>query len=57
MLIVSARDIVRAPIFKKDTSLNRGRHVLHMGGRFDSHLLLPRIPAGVPRSLNSAKAN
>ncbi|MEM1266912.1 MAG: CocE/NonD family hydrolase [Pseudomonadota bacterium] len=43
-LIVSARDIVHAPIFKKDTSVNRGRHVLHFGGRYDTHLLVPRIP-------------
>ncbi|MEL6161053.1 MAG: CocE/NonD family hydrolase [Cyanobacteria bacterium J06627_32] len=42
-LIVSARDIVHAPIFKKDTSVNRGRHVLHFGGQYDSHLLIPKI--------------
>ena len=42
-LIVSATDIVHAPIFKKDTSINRGRHIVHFGGAFDSHLLIPRI--------------
>lgn len=26
-------------------TLNRGRHVLHLGGRHDSHLLLPLIPS------------
>ena len=26
-------------------SVNRGRHILHTGGRFDSHLLVPVIPA------------
>ncbi|MEM6636331.1 MAG: CocE/NonD family hydrolase [Pseudomonadota bacterium] len=43
-LIVSPFDVVSAPIFKKDTSANRGQHVLHFGGRYDSHLLVPQIP-------------
>ncbi|MEO0421823.1 MAG: CocE/NonD family hydrolase [Pseudomonadota bacterium] len=42
-LIISAIDVVHAPIFSKDTSANRGLHVLHVGGDCDSHLLLPRI--------------
>ena len=42
-LIVSAVDLVHAPIFKKDTSTNRGHAVLHVGGPYDSHLLVPRI--------------
>ncbi|MEO0989868.1 MAG: CocE/NonD family hydrolase, partial [Pseudomonadota bacterium] len=45
-LIVSPTEIVHAPIFGKDTSLNAGRHVVYFGGRFDSHILLPVIPAG-----------
>ena len=45
-LIISAKDIVHAPIFKKDTSVNRGRHVIHFGKDYDSHLLLPTIPTG-----------
>ncbi|MEL7349615.1 MAG: CocE/NonD family hydrolase, partial [Pseudomonadota bacterium] len=32
VLIVSGHDIVYAPIFRKDTSCNRGRHILHFGG-------------------------
>jgi len=40
-LILSARDLVRAPIFKKDLSVNRGRHAVHFRGAFDSHLLIP----------------
>ncbi len=44
-LIVSPTEIVHAPIFGKDASLNAGRHVLHFGGRFDAHLLVPVIPA------------
>ncbi|MEM9393020.1 MAG: CocE/NonD family hydrolase [Pseudomonadota bacterium] len=42
-LLLSARDLVHAPIFKKDTGLNRGRHVVHFGGVYDSHLLVPII--------------
>lgn len=44
VLIVSGHDVVHAPIFRKDTSLNRGRHILHTGGGHDSHLLVPVIP-------------
>jgi putative CocE/NonD family hydrolase len=42
-LIVSPTDIVRAPIFHKDTSANDGCHVLHFGGSYDAHLLTPVI--------------
>lgn len=42
-LIISARDMVHAPIFKKDTSVNRGRHVIHFGGPHDSYLLVPFV--------------
>ncbi|MEM9199907.1 MAG: CocE/NonD family hydrolase C-terminal non-catalytic domain-containing protein, partial [Pseudomonadota bacterium] len=44
-LIVAPSDLVHAPVFKKDTRLNSGRHVLHMGGDYDAHLLLPVIDA------------
>ncbi len=44
-LIVSATELVRAPIFRKNTSPNQGRHVLHLGGAYDSHLLIPVVPA------------
>jgi predicted acyl esterase len=27
-------------------TVNRGRHVIHTGGRHDSHLLVPIVPAG-----------
>jgi len=42
-LIVSPQDIYRAPIFGKDTSINSGQHVLHYGGIYDAHLLLPVV--------------
>ncbi|HTW01873.1 MAG TPA: CocE/NonD family hydrolase [Streptosporangiaceae bacterium] len=47
-LVIQGRDIYRQPrpltqTFH-DESVNRGRHVIHTGGRFDSHLLVPRVP-------------
>lgn len=42
-LTLSPNDIYRAPIFGKDTTLNAGQHVIHMGGAYDSHLLIPLI--------------
>jgi putative CocE/NonD family hydrolase len=47
-LIVASDEIIPSPPYRKDVSVNRGRHVLHMGGRCDSHLLVPRIP---PRTI------
>jgi predicted acyl esterase len=49
-LIVQGDDINRysreiAPVyFRHEASRNRGRHVLHMGGAYGSHLLVPVIP-------------
>jgi hypothetical protein len=44
-LIVASDEIIPSPPYKKDASSNRGRHVLHVGGPYDSHLLVPWIPA------------
>ena len=33
----------RGPIFRYEV-LNRGDHVIHTGGKFDSHLIVPTIP-------------
>jgi putative CocE/NonD family hydrolase len=35
--------VTRVPVRHAET-LNKGRHVLHTGGRYDSHLLIPLIP-------------
>jgi predicted acyl esterase len=48
-LVIQGRDIYRQPrplvqAFHDD-SVNRGPHLIHTGGRFDSHLLLPHAPA------------
>jgi uncharacterized protein len=49
-LIIQGDDINRysreiAPVyFRHEASVNKGRHVLHIGGTYDSHLLVPVIP-------------
>jgi predicted acyl esterase len=47
-LVIQGTDIYRQPrplmqTFHDD-SVNRGPHVIHTGGRFDSHLLIPHAP-------------
>jgi uncharacterized protein len=49
-LIISSDEIIASPPYRKDVSFNRGIHVLHCGGDFDSHLLVPIIPATTPRN-------
>lgn len=44
-LVVSSAEIIPSPPFRKDVRANRGIHVLHCGGDFDSHLLAPVIPS------------
>ncbi len=48
-LVIQGKDIYRQPRplvqALHDDLVNRGPHVIHTGGRFDSHLLIPRAPA------------
>ncbi|MEM7115629.1 MAG: CocE/NonD family hydrolase [Chloroflexota bacterium] len=44
-LIVSSDEIIPSPPYKKSVAINRGQHVLHFGGKYDSHLLIPIIPS------------
>ena len=44
-LIIASDEIVHSPIFKKSADCNHGRHVLHFGGKYDSYLLVPKIPS------------
>jgi len=44
-LIIAAEEIIPSPPYKKDASFNHGKHVVHFGGKFDSYLLVPEIPA------------
>jgi putative CocE/NonD family hydrolase len=43
-LIVAGREIISTPPYIKNESMNRGTHVLHFGGDYDSYLLAPGIP-------------
>lgn len=43
-LIIAPREIVPSPPYRKSTEHNRGLHVIHFGGEYDSHLLVPEIP-------------
>ena len=42
-LIVAPGEIIPSPPYIKDASFNRGSHVLHFGGEYDSHLLVPKV--------------
>jgi len=46
-LITASNEIIPSPPYRKDVSCNHGEHVLHFGGKYDSHLLVPRIAATV----------
>lgn len=44
-LVVQGHDIVDFfARFKHEETVNRGHHVIHAGGRYDSHLLIPVLP-------------
>jgi predicted acyl esterase len=47
-LVIQGTDIYRQPRplvqALHDDSVSRGPHLIHTGGRFDSHLLIPRAP-------------
>ena len=42
-LIVSPQEIIPSPPYFKDVSFNYGIYVMHVGGDFDSHLLIPKV--------------
>jgi hypothetical protein len=44
-LIIAADEIIPSPPYRKDVSFNRGKHVLHFGGKYDSYLLVPKVPS------------
>jgi predicted acyl esterase len=44
-LIIASSEIIPSPPYIKDASCNHGRHVLHFGGKYDSYLLVPKIPS------------
>jgi len=42
-LIIASDEIIPSPPYKKSVDCNHGQHVLHFGGEYDSHLLVPKI--------------
>ena len=44
-LIIASNEIIPSPPYRKDVSCNHGEHVLHFGGNYDSHLLVPKVAA------------
>ena len=42
-LIVSSHEIISSPPYSKVAPFNRGTHVVHFGGEYDSHLLVPKV--------------
>jgi len=44
-LIIASNEIIPSPPYRKDVSCNHGAHVLHFGGDYDSHLLVPKVAA------------
>jgi putative CocE/NonD family hydrolase len=43
-LIISGKDILSYPGFAHPETVNRGLHLIHLGGRYDSYLLVPVVP-------------
>lgn len=46
-LVICGADLLKRPEFPglpPIPTVNRGRHVIHLGGRYDSHILVPMIP-------------
>jgi putative CocE/NonD family hydrolase len=44
-LIISSDEIIPSPPYKKSAVINSGIHVLHFGGKYNSYLLVPKIPS------------
>jgi uncharacterized protein len=42
---IADRGVPNAPFARHEQTRNRGTHIIHTGGRYDSHLLVPVIPA------------
>lgn len=45
-LLISGKDIVKNPQYSYDLTVNRGSYTIYTGGEYDSHLLVPLVPAG-----------
>ena len=43
-VIVAGHDIEISRDFMHTNTINGGKHIIHAGGKYDSHLLIPVIP-------------
>jgi len=43
-LIIAPDEIIPSPPYIKSSACNRGKHVLHFGGAYDTYLQVPVIP-------------
>lgn len=48
VLVVAGHDLDENPGVGHDRTINQGFHIVHTGGCFDSHLLLPVVPERTP---------
>ena len=44
VLTIAGHDLCTGPVVGHDCTVNQGFHIVHTGGRFDSHLLVPVVP-------------
>jgi predicted acyl esterase len=51
---ILGRDAARYPAFRHRQLVNRGRHMIHCGGRFDSHLLVPLVRGAIQSTADAA---
>jgi len=42
-LMIGSSEIISTPPYIKNSSFNHGKHIIHYGGKYDSHLLVPKI--------------
>ncbi|TID03848.1 Cocaine esterase [Colletotrichum higginsianum] len=57
-LVVSGHDYGNfpgLPVVRHNDTINKGRHIIHFGGKYDSHLLLPVLP-GFQNSFSRKKS-
>ncbi|MDJ0399408.1 hypothetical protein SAMN02745947_02850 [Rhodococcus rhodochrous J3] len=48
VLVIAGHDLDENPRVGHDRTINKGFHIVHAGGQFDSHLLLPVVPQPQP---------
>lgn len=53
---ILGRDAAKYPAFRHRHLVNRGRHMIHCGGRFDSHLLVPLLRGAIRTTGSGADA-